>query len=55
MAPRSDREILDNIHKGISEGVRKAVKEHKKAGRSIAVWRNGRVEKIPPEQIEIKE
>ncbi len=53
MTIKSEREILDNIHKGISEGVKKAVLEHKKAGRSIAVWQNGRVEKIPADKIKV--
>jgi hypothetical protein len=54
MTTKSEKEISDNIHKGITEGVRKAVREHKNAGRSIAVWRNGRVEKIPAEEIKIE-
>ena len=55
MNTMSDREILDRIHKGVTEGVRKAVLEHKKAGRSISVWRNGRVEEIPPDKIDVNE
>jgi hypothetical protein len=55
MSARSDRETLDNIHKGVKEGVRKAVREHKRAGRAIAVWNNGKVEHIPPKKIEIKD
>jgi hypothetical protein len=51
MTTMSNREILDRIHKGITEGIRRAVQEHKKTGRPIAVWRNGKVEKIPPEKI----
>ena len=55
MKARTDRELFDRIHKGITNGVRKAVREHKNAGRPISVWRNGRVEQIPPDKIEIIE
>ena len=53
MTTKSEKEISDNIHKGITEGIRKAVQAHKNAGRSIAIWRNGRVEKIPAKEIKI--
>jgi hypothetical protein len=51
MKARTDRELFDRIHKGITEGINKAVQEHKKAGRSIAVWENGKIIKIPAEEI----
>ena len=54
MGIKSDRELLKKMHKGITKGIRKAVLEHKRAGRSIAVWRNGRVVHVPPEKIRIK-
>lgn len=55
MTERSSREILDKTYQGVTEGVRKAVLEHKRAGRSIHVWRNGRVVEIPPEEIVVEE
>ncbi len=55
MTEKEERDLLDRIDKGVREGVARAVLGHKKAGRSIAVWRNGRVEKIPPEKITVKE
>lgn len=33
--------------------VRDALRDHKLAGNSIAVWRNGKVELVPANQIEI--
>jgi len=33
--------------------VREALAEHRRAGNPVAVWRNGRVEWIPPEEIPI--
>lgn len=35
------------------QGVREALLRHKKAGNPIAVWRDGAVAWIPPEEIEI--
>ena len=35
------------------EAVRAALREHKLAGNSIAVWRDGKVVLLPPEQIEV--
>jgi hypothetical protein len=55
MKPRTDRETLDRIHKGVTEGVREAVLAHKRAGRSIAVWRNNRIERIPADKITVDE
>jgi hypothetical protein len=51
----NDREIGERIDQGIHEGVAKALMEHKKAGRAIAVWENGRVIWIPPEMIRVEE
>ncbi len=34
------------------QAVRAALREHKLAGNSIAVWRDGKVVMVPPEQIE---
>lgn len=51
----NDREIGERIDQGIREGVAKALMEHKKAGRAIAVWKNGRVIQIPPDQIHVEE
>jgi hypothetical protein len=55
MNAKTDRELFDRIRQGIAAGVRKAVRERKKAGRSISVWRNGRVERIPPEKIDTED
>jgi|WetSurSiteA1Bulk_404760.scaffolds.fasta_scaffold501439_2 hypothetical protein len=37
----------------LKEAVALAIAEHKRMGRSIVVWRDGKVVKIPPEEIEI--
>ena len=42
------RRLIDAAQKA----VRGALREHKLMGNSIAVWRNGRVVLLPPEQID---
>jgi len=42
-----DREIA-----AAQQAVRAALREHKLAGNPIAVWRDGKVVLVPPEQIE---
>ena len=49
------QQLMENIDKGIRAGVKKALLEHKKAGRSIVVWENGKVKKIPASKIKVKE
>lgn len=39
------------IDKAIKEAVRQAVLEHKRAGRSLPVWRDGKVVWLPPEEV----
>jgi hypothetical protein len=38
----------------LKEAVAEAIAEHKRAGRPIVVWRDGKVTKIPPEEIVTK-
>lgn len=38
----------------LKEAVAEAIAEHKRAGRPIAVWRDGKVTKIPPEEITVQ-
>ena len=37
------------------KAVAEAIAEHRRNGVPIAVWRNGRVVRIPPDQIEVRE
>ena len=41
----------EKIDKVFETAVRKALKRHKDAGNSIAVWRNGKVVILTPDQI----
>jgi hypothetical protein len=43
----------DPIGKAFQAGVAKAIAEHKRAGRSIVVSRNGKVVIVPPEEIRV--
>lgn len=44
-----------NITRGVREAVARALLEHKRAGRSIAVWREGRIVDLSPEEIPVEE
>ena len=39
------------IQESLALSVQEALVRHKRAGKPVAVWRNGRVEWIPPEDI----
>ena len=39
------------ITAAITRGVRRAVLEHARAGRSVATWKNGKVVLVPAEEI----
>lgn len=46
-------ELFRRIDFGVKRGAAMALEEHKKSNRSIVIWRDGHVVKIPPEEIEI--
>ncbi len=41
--------------KALKRAVAKAIAEHRRDGIPIAIWRNGKVVRIPAEQIEVRE
>lgn len=45
----------NSIDKALNQAVQKAVWQHKVLGNSIAVWRDGKVVWIPPEEINLTE
>ena len=55
MSPHDEKALHERITIGIRKGVARAIKEHKKAGRSINIWKNGKIEKIPADKIEAAE
>jgi hypothetical protein len=46
---------IPRIIAAINEGVRAALLDHKRTGNPIAVWRDGQVVWIPPEEIPVDE
>ncbi len=44
-------DVLRKIDIGVRRGVARALEEHRRAGRSIVVWKDGKIVWIPPEQI----
>ena len=44
-------EDLPRIQRALSQAVQDALLVHKRAGNPVAVWRNGRVEWVAPEEI----
>jgi hypothetical protein len=42
---------VDKILFEMSQAVREALRQHRQAGNPVAVWRDGRVELIPADQI----
>jgi hypothetical protein len=49
------RQQADALTAACQEAVREALLFHKRNGNSIAVWRDGRVVTVPPEEIVIDE
>ena len=41
--------------KALREAVAEAIAEHRRNGVPIAIWRNGKVVRIPADQIEVRE
>ena len=50
---KSKKDFLSKIDLGVRLGVARALAEHKKLGKSIVVWRNGKIVTIPPEKIKV--
>jgi hypothetical protein len=51
---RSPQERVADVERilyEMREAVREALVQHRRAGNPVAVWRDGRVEWIPPEEI----
>ena len=49
----TEKDVLTKIAFGVSLGVARALYDHKKKGQSIVIWKNGKIVKIPPEEIPI--
>ncbi|MEJ7615798.1 MAG: hypothetical protein WKF30_02220 [Pyrinomonadaceae bacterium] len=51
MTTAEKEELQRKIAKGVKFSIAMALEEHKRMGRSIAIWRDGRVVIVPPEEI----
>jgi hypothetical protein len=49
----TNSELIERIKDGVKKGVANALSQHKKDGNSIVVWRNGKVEQIAAENIQV--
>ena len=47
--------MASRAEEALKKAVARAIADHKRTGDPIVVWRDGRVVKIPAEQIEIRE
>ena len=47
----ADEELQDRIVDAAGRAVEEAIRSHKRAGNPIAVWKDGRVVLVPPEEI----
>jgi CubicO group peptidase (beta-lactamase class C family) len=43
--------LQDKAEAALKKAVRKVVEQHKKTGRSLAIWQNGKVVKISPNRL----
>jgi hypothetical protein len=51
MTADKKRQLRESIDAGVKKAVSKALEEHRKAGRLVPVWRDGRIVKeIPKEE-----
>ena len=51
----SDKSMAFRAEEALKKAVAKATADHKRTGDPIVIWRDGKVVKIPAEQIEIRE
>jgi len=52
---KSSSSWVRQAHEAFRKAVAEAIAEHRRNGVPIAIWRNGKVVRIPAEQIEIPE
>jgi hypothetical protein len=51
MTSRQSEELDRKIDAGIKRAVAEALEEHRRMGRAVVVWKNGRIVTIPPSEI----
>lgn len=53
LTPKMEVDFLAAVDRGMYEGVQRALAEHKRAGRSIVVERDGEIIEIPADEITV--
>jgi len=51
LSPAERANDIPRILQALRQAVREALLDHKRAGNPVAIWRDGRVVWIPPEEI----
>jgi hypothetical protein len=51
MTNKQREEFERKVDAGIKVAIAEAIEEHRRMGRSISIWRDGKVVTIPPEEI----
>jgi hypothetical protein len=54
MMSRQSEELDLKIDAGIKQAISEALEEHRRMGRSVVVWKDGKVVTIPPSEIPIR-
>jgi hypothetical protein len=49
MNAEKKKDLRQKINAGVKAAVATALAEHRRAGRLVAIWQNGRVHIVPPE------
>ncbi len=49
MNAEKKKDLRQKINAGVKAAVASALAEHRRAGRLVAIWQNGRVCAVPPE------
>ena len=49
MNAEKKKDLRQKINAGVKAAVASALAEHRRAGRMVAIWQNGRVRIVPPE------
>ncbi len=47
----SDTKLQAGAEKALKEAVRSVIEDHKRTGRPVIIWRNGKVAKVPASQL----
>ncbi|MBN4052460.1 hypothetical protein JYT59_01765 [Sphingobacteriaceae bacterium AH-315-L07] len=51
MTKKEIKDFRKKVYKGVKIAIKNALLEHKKAGRSIVIMRDGKIVTVPPEEI----